>query len=426
MRFFVKLLIVIAVLGGAGYAAYQPTMAYLAQWNRPVWRTAKVEQGNIVSVVNSTGTVKPKLKVAIGSFVSGPILKLFCEFNQEVKQGDLLAEIDPRIYQAGVTRDEAALASREADVFRVQAQLQQAINDEKRAIALRAEDVSFISQAEMDKFRFARLSLDSQLKVSVTTVDQARATLENSKANLDYTKIRAPVDGIVIDRKIDPGQTLAAQFQTPELFVIAPDMRQEMHIHASVDEADIGLIKSAQHRKYEATFTVDAYPSKLFRGTIREVRMSSTTIQNVVTYPVIVAAPNPDLELLPGMTASLSFQVDHRDDVIKIPNAALRYYPNAKQVRPEDQPILEGQSNSGEAQDSAQPSEKSLSADERSQLRRDRNRRHVWIAEGDFLRAVEVQTGLSDSQFSEMIKGNLKAGDALVIGVQVAPTAATR
>ena len=426
MRFFVKLLIVIAVLGGAGYAAYQPTMAYLAKRNRPVWRTAKVEQGNIVSVVNSTGTVKPKLKVAIGSFVSGPILKLFCEFNQEVKEGDVLAEIDPRIYQAGVTRDEAALASREADVFRVQAQLQQAINDEKRAIALRAEDVSFISQAEMDKFRFARLSLDSQLKVSVTTVDQARATLENSKANLDYTKIRAPVNGIVIDRKIDPGQTLAAQFQTPELFVIAPDMRQEMHIHASVDEADIGLIKSAQHRKYEATFTVDAYPEKLFRGTIREVRMSSTTVQNVVTYPVIVAAPNPDLELLPGMTASLSFQVDHRDDVIKIPNAALRYYPNSKQVRPEDQPILEGQSNSGEVQDSAQPSEKSLSADERSQLRRDRNRRHVWIADGDFLRAVEVQTGLGDSQFSEMLKGDLKSGDALVVGVQATPAGAPR
>lgn len=420
MRFCVKLLIVIAVLGGAGFAAYKPTMDYLAKRNRPVWRAAKVEQGSIVSVVNSTGTVKPKLKVAIGSFVSGPILKLYCEFNQEVKEGDLLAKIDPRIYQAGVSRDEAALASREADVFRVQAQLQQAINDEKRSVALRAEDASFISQAEMDKFRFARLSLDSQLAVSKTAVDQAKATLENSLANLAYTEIRAPVDGIVIDRKIDPGQTLAAQFQTPELFVIAPDMREQMHIHASVDEADIGLIKAAQHRKYAVTFTVDAYPEKLFKGTIHEIRMSSTTVQNVVTYPVVVSAPNADLELLPGMTASLSFQVDHRDDVIKIPNAALRYYPNPKQVRPQDQPILEGQgqNNSGDAQESDQPPEKSVSADERSKLRRDRHRRHVWIADGDLLRAIEIQTGLSDSQFSEMIQGNLKVSDALVIGVQ--------
>ena len=380
MRFFVKLLIVVAVLGGIGFVGYKPVMDYLAKRNRLLWRTAKSEYGNIVSVVNSTGTVKPKLKVAIGSFVSGPILKLYCEFNQEVKEGDLLAEIDPRIYQAGVSRDQAAMASREADVFRVQAQLQQAINDEKRAVA----------------------------------------TLENSLANLNYTKIKAPVDGIVIDRKIDPGQTLAAQFQTPELFVIAPDMREEMHIHASVDEADIGLIKAAQHRKYEVTFTVDAYPEKLFKGRIHEIRMSSTTVQNVVTYPVIVSTPNPELELLPGMTASLSFQVEHRDDVIKIPNAALRYYPNPKQVRPADLPILEGQgqNNSDETQESSLPSEKSVSADERSKLRRDRHRRHVWIADGDLLRAVEVQTGLSDSQFSEMISGDLKANDALVIGVQ--------
>ena len=150
--------------------------------------------------------------------------------------------------------------------------------------------------------------------------------------------------------------------------------------------------------------------------------MSSTTVQNVVTYPVIVSTPNPELELLPGMTASLSFQVDHRDDVIKIPNAALRYYPNPKQVRPADLPILEGQSqnNSDETQESSLPSEKSVSADERSKLRRDRHRRHVWIADGDLLRAVEVQTGLSDSQFSEMISGDLKANDALVIGVQAA------
>ena len=420
MRTLVKLLIVLAVLAGIGYAAYKPTMDYIAKRNRPIWRTATVEQGRIVSVVNSTGAVKPRLKVAIGSFVSGPILKLHCEFNQEVKEGELLAKIDPRIYLANVARDQAALTNREADVARVEAQLQLAINDEKRAIALRAEDESFISQAEMDKFRFGRLSLKAQLDVAKSAIDQAKATLDNSMLNLEYTDIKSPVDGIVIDRKIDPGQTVAASFQTPELFVVAPDMRKEMHIHASVDEADIGLIKSAQHQAYPATFTVDAYPEKLFRGTIHEIRLNSTTVQNVVTYPVIVSAPNPDLELLPGMTASLSFQVDHRDDVVKIPNAALRYYPNSKHVRPADQLILEGQgeSSSADGQNDEQHSEKSMSADERSKLRRDRHRRHVWVAEGDLLRAVEVVTGLSDSQYTEMLEGALKKGDILVTGVQ--------
>lgn len=428
MRFFLKLLFVLLILAGVAAAAYKPVTESWAKRNKIVWRTATVEKGNIVSVVNSTGTVKPKLRVVIGSFVSGPVKELFCGFNQEIKVGDLLATIDPTLYQANVSRDEASLASREADVFRVKAQLQQAINDEKRAIALRTEDATFIAQAEMDKFKFARLSLDAQLKVAETAVSQAKATLENSQANLDYTKILSPVDGIVIERKIDPGQTVAAQFQTPELFIVAPDMRKEMHIHAAVDEADIGWLKQAQQKQYPVTFTVDAYPEKLFKGTILEIRLNATTTQNVVTYPVIVSAANPDLDLLPSMTASLSFQVDHRDEVIKIPNAALRFYPNAKQVRPEDIPILEGQANvsPSENQEEAQQSEKSLSAQDRTKRRKDRTRRHVWIAEGDLLKAVEVTTGLSDSQFTEMVSGSLKQSDALVTGIQATPVGPPR
>lgn len=419
MRTFLKLVLGFAILGGLGFAAYRPAMDYWAKRNRPVWRTVKVEQGGIIAVVNSTGSVKPKLQVSIGSFVSGPILELYCEFNQEVKKDDLLAKIDPRIYAAGVARDKAAVASREADVFRVKALLQQAVNDEKRALGLRMEDETFIAQAEMDKVKFNRISLEAQLQVAITSVDQAKATLENSQASLNYTEIRSPVDGIVINRKIDPGQTLAAQFQTPELFIVAPDMRKEMHIHASVDEADIGLIREAQERKYPVTFTVDAYREKLFEGTIHEIRLSSTTTQNVVTYPVLVSAPNPELKLLPGMTASISFQVDHRDNIVKIPNSALRFYPLAKHVRPADLPILEGNVQGvGTGQDDTAKSDNSLSAIERARMSQERNRRHVWVEEGDFLRAVEVVTGLSDSQFTEMVSGNLKKGDLLVTGIQ--------
>ncbi len=422
MKTLVYSVIVLSILTGVGFAAYKPATDYWAKRNRPIWRTAKTEKGEIIEVVNSTGSLKPKLEVAIGSFVSGPILELYCEFNQEVKKGDILAKIDPQIYQSNVARDEASLANREADIFRVRAQLQQAINDEKRAIALRDRDPTFMAQAEMDKFKFTRLSLDAQLKVAYAAVDQARASLENSQANLGYTLIKAPVDGTVINRKIDPGQTLAAQFQTPELFVIAPDMRKEMHIRASVDEADIGKIQVAHARKYPVTFTVDAHPT-LFHGTISEIRLSFTTTQNVVTYPVIVSAANPDLKLLPGMTASLSFQVDRRDNVIKIPNAALRFYPLAQHVRAADLPILEGVAKPVDDSEEATESAAAKSATQRTQLRTEQKRRHVWIAEGDKLKAVEVITGLIDSEFTEQVKGDLKPGDVLVTGIQAPPVA---
>lgn len=429
MKSLLKILFGLAILGAIGYGSYFPIIHYWNERNKPAFRTAKVESGKIVAVVNSTGTVKPKIQVAIGSFVSGPILELYCEFNQEVKKGDLLAKIDPQIYEANVARDKASLANRQADVNRVRAQLQQAINDEKRAVALQQEDESFIAQAEMDKIKFSRLSLEAQLQVSNTSVDQAQATLENSLANLNYTFIRSPVDGIVIDRKIDPGQTLAAQFQTPELFIVAPEMRKEMHIHASVDEADIGLIQAAQEKKFPVTFTVDAYPDELFEGRILEIRLSATTLQNVVTYPVIVATANPELKLLPGMTASLSFKVNERTQTLKIPNSALRFYPNPQHVRKEDQPILEGKNDRGtskETDEEAQQSADSLSAAERAQLRVERNQRHVWILSGDKLRAVSVVTGLSDSQHTELVKGDLKQGDLLVTGVMTVKPGVSR
>jgi HlyD family secretion protein len=422
MKTLLRLLVLLGVLTAVGAVAYRPAANYWAKRNRPIWRTAKVEQGNIIAVVNSTGTVKPKIEVTVGSFVSGPVQELYCEFNQEVKKGDLLAKIDPQICKAAVAHDRATLAIQESDVFRVQAQLLQAIEDEKRAIALRNRGTSYISQADFDKFKFSRMTSEAQLKVAQATVDQARASLDTSLANLNYTEIRSPVDGIVINRKIDPGQTVAAQFQTPELFIVAPDIRKEIHVHASVDEADIGLIKDAQKKKYPVTFTVDAYPDKLFKGSILEIRLSSTTAQNVVTYPVVVTTSNPDLELLPGMTASLSFQVDERADVVKVPNAALRFYPVANQVRPVDAPILEGKEETKTDEDgNAGVSLQSLSIAERARLRKERSRHHVWVTDGDLLRAIEVKTGLTDGQYTEVASGAVKSADVLVIGFQPPP-----
>ena len=202
------------------------------------------------------------------------------------------------------------------------------------------------------------------------------------------------------------------------MFILAPDMRKEMYVHASVDEADIGLITAAKQKSLPVTFTVDAYPDDLFPGKIEEIRLSSTTTQNVVTYPVVVGAPNPELKLLPGMTASISFEVERRADVVKIPNSALRFFPLPQQVREADKPLLEGKWDERNSQE--QTSEAGLSAKDRAESRKKRNRRHVWVQDGTKLRAVEIQTGLSDSQFTELVKGELKRGDKLVIGIQPA------
>ena len=413
MRLSGKIAIVILMLGVAGYVGYAPALRYWKARNRPEFRQAEVTRGRIVSTVNSTGTLEPVLTYNVGSFVSGPIIELSVDYNEFVEKDQILAKIDPLIYNANVDRDKAVLATRKADVERVEAQLQLAMNDEARSGMLRAENPDYISDAEMDQYKFARMSLDAQLLVAKATVEQAQGSLENSEANLGYTTIRAPVEGIVIDRKIKPGQTLAAQFQTPELFSIAVDMDKQMHIFASVDEADIGLIRSAQLQNQPVQFTVDAYPDDLFTGKIEQIRISSTTTQNVVTYPVVVSAPNPDRKLLPGMTASLSFQIEEKLDAIRIPNAALRFYPDVKYVREADKKLLEG---SEDEQDGS--GEEMLSAEQKAELAVARHRRHVWAEEDGELRAIPVVTGIMDGRYTDLITGELLEGQKLVTGIQ--------
>jgi HlyD family secretion protein len=424
MRTIVIILIVLAVLVGLGVVSYQPVSHYWEMRSMPKWRLAEMTEGDVVAVRNATGTIKPVLQVTVGAFVSGPIDATYqlvdmegnklvdkdgrplnlAEFNQEVKAGQVLAKIEPRIYAA-------TKAMRQAEVTRAEALRDQAYKDLKRAEDLHKENSQFISQAEIDKVNFNHESLQAQ-------VEMANAQLELAEANVKYTDIVAPVDGIIINRKIEPGQTLAAQFQTPELFVIAPDMRKKMHVHASVDEADMGLIKMAQQKRLPVTFTVDSYPDKLFTGIIEEIRLSSTTTQNVVTYPVVVAAENPDLDLLPGMTANISFEVDRRMGVLKIPNSALRFFPMPQHVRKEDKKLLEGKIDEQKPPETGELQETGLSAEERSEARRKRNIRHVWVVDGFKLRAVEVVTGLSEGRYTELVSGNLKLGDKLVTGIE--------
>jgi HlyD family secretion protein len=416
MKRLIRWLVVLIVLGGVGALAYGPVAAYWKERNKVNFREVEVTRGKIVAVVNSTGTVKPVLSVSVGSFVSGPIIEIFVDFNDEVTKGQILAKVDPKIYEATFKRDRATLATQKAAVNRVKANLQQAINNEKRSVALRKENASFISDQDMDQFKFARMSLEADLAVAQASVEQAEESLGLSKANLDYTNIVSPVNGVVIDRKIDQGQTMAAQFQTPELFIMAPDMRKEMRVFASVDESDIGLIRAAKEAGQPVRFTVDSYPDDLFEGTIYQIRMSSTTAQNVVTYPVVVSAKNPDLKLMPGMTASISFQLRETGIVLRVPNAALRYYPQREHVRSEDHEILDNKGPAAgeteEGVDGTRP------ADDKAELRRKRHRRHVWVVDGDLLRAIPVVAGLSNNQYTEIVSGAVKEGDKLVTGLQ--------
>lgn len=415
MKRLIKWLVILGILGGIVVASSGPVSAYLKERKRVTWREAEVTRGRIVAIVKSTGTINPVRSIKIGSFVSGPIESIFVDFNTEVKKGELMATIDPRIYAAAVARDRATLANQRATVEQTRAQLQQAINDENRSKALRTENKDFISDTEMDQFKYKRQALQAGLLVAESAVDQAQALLATSEANLNYTKIIAPEDGVVIDRKVDPGQTVAASYQTPELFTLGPDMRKEMRVFASVDEADIGMIRKAQQRGEPVHFTVSGYPDDLFEGKIFEIRMNSTTTQNVVTYPVVVSVPNPELKLLPGMTADISFQVGEAKDVLRIPNAALRFFPQREHVRPEDHKLLE--SGAG-APDPDEPTDAARSADEIAESRKRRNKRHVWVKDGELLRAIPVVTGLNDSKFTELISGDLTEGMKLVTGIQ--------
>ncbi len=413
MRLAIRLLIVAVVLGVIGAVAIPPLQAYWKARNAPQFRLAEVSKGTITSVVRSSGTIQPVLRVTIGTFVSGPLKELLVDFNTHVKKDQLMARIDPRIYEAAFARDTAGLQTAEADVSRIKAVLQQAINNERRSLALRKANRDYISDTEMDQFRFNRMSLQAQLEVAMANVEQAKGNLKNSKANLDYTEIKAPVDGIIIDKKVDAGQTLAATFQMPELFVIAPDMDKKMLVFANVDEADIGHIRAAKETKQPVSFKVDAYREEVFHGVVAQIRLNPTTTQNVVTYTVVVEAPNPELKLLPGMTANLEFQVQKHENVLRVPNAALRYFPLPEHVRPEDRKLVEGLVEARDEQEQRREAGLPPEIDEGPRMKR-----HVWLKKGELLEAVEVTVGISDSKYSELLAGEAVEGTKLATGLQ--------
>ena len=412
MRRLLTWLGILGVLFGSVAAASIPLGAWLKQRFAVRYTTALVSRGRVETVVNSTGTIKPVRSVSIGAFTSGPIAEIYVDFNSPVKKDSMMARIDPKLFAAAVDRDRASLEIQKADLKRVEALLQQAKNNEERARKLLAVNKDYLSDTEMDQYYFGTLTAAAQVNFAKASINAAEATLKNSEANLGYTEIRSPVDGIVIERKVDPGQTVAASFQTPELFIVAPDMDKHMHVFASVDEADIGLIRTAQERGRAVKFTVDAYPSDLFEGKIYQIRKASSTTQNVVTYPVVIETSNPDLKLFPGMTANISFELETRDDVLRLPAAALRFFPTAEQVRPQDRTYIDGSvvdvNGGGPVK----------SATEKVDMSKKRQHRVVWVQDGELLRAVPVTLGLMENQYVELLGGELVDGQAVVIGIE--------
>jgi HlyD family secretion protein len=322
--------------------------------------------------------------------------------------------------EAAVNSQEAAIASQQADLKRINALLEQAHNNENRAIELRTINKDYLSDTEKDQFHFTTESYKAQAELTLAAInqakanrDQAKANLKNSEDQLGYTMVRCPADGVVIERKVDEGQTVAASFQTPELFTIGVEMDKHMHVYASVDEADMGLIHKAREQKRPVKFTLDAYPGELFEGHIFQIRLNATTTQNVVTYPVIIETEKPDPRLMPNMTTNISFEIEAKENVLRVPSAALRFSPLPYQVRPEDRHYVEAQPP---AAGEAAPKR---TAEEKAEQARKRQHRHVWVQDGPLLlRAVPVTLGLIDNQFAEVLEGDLHDGQAVVTGTE--------
>ena len=357
------------------------------------YKTATIQKRSIIQSVDASGTVNPVKTVNIGSQVSGQIKEIYVDYNSVVKKGQLLAEIDPSLFQAQVDKAQGDLWSAQANYQKIKSTL-----DFDRKNYLRYKKLytkNYVSKSDLDLAESTYNADLAQLNAMSASIAQARANLENNMTNLGYTKIISPVDGVVVSKAVDVGQTVAASFQTPELFVVAQDLKQ-MQIEVSVSEADIGKIKAGQG----VTYTLDGYPDEVFQGKVKQVRISPTTVSNVVTYTVIVSVDNEDDILIPGMTANVSIITLKKEDVLCVPNKALKFSPNeitgGKKYKEQGIWIIKvpNYSNYNAFQKFiAQITEKPAKP-----------------------QRVSIKTGASDGEYTEVMADELKDGDEVITG----------
>lgn len=381
--------VILLVLAAAGYAGYR--------WiERPApvsYLTAVVGRGTISRTVSATGTVNPVLTIIVGSYVSGVIQTLSCDFNTQVKVGQVCATIDPRPYQVVVDQDRAALATARAQLVKDQASLTYLKLNYDRLTWLMQRNST--AQDTVDNARSAYDQAQAQIVFDQATIQQRQADLQAAQVNLSYTNITSPVNGIVVARNVTQGQTVAASFETPTLFLIATDLTA-MQIDASVSESDIGQIRLGQ----PVRFSVEAYPGREFSGQVTQIRQAPQTVQNVVTYDVVVAVQNRDHQLLPGMTATLGIVAAERTNVLRVPDQALRYVPSSAG------PAAAHPRSS----DSGTPSSAAATGSEAQ------GARQLWILSGAEAQPIRVQTGLDDDSYTEILGGPLAAGQRVIVG----------
>ncbi|MDE3156634.1 MAG: efflux RND transporter periplasmic adaptor subunit [Acidobacteriota bacterium] len=372
-------------------------LAVLALAGAAVWRTAEapavvryttapVVVGSVVKTVTASGSVNPVDTVQVGTYVSGVIQSLYCDYNTVVKKGQLCAKIDPRPYQMAVDQARANLAAAKAQLVKDQTNLTYAKLTYNRNIDLQTRGI--VPQDTVDSSKSTYDQAVAQVSLDQTQIDQRAAALNAAEINLGYTDIVSPVNGTVIVRNVTQGQTVAASFQTPTLFVIAADLKK-MQVDANVSESDIGNVRVGA----KASFTVEAFPNHTFEGEVTAVRQAPQTVQNVVTYDAVISVLNPDFLLKPGMTATCRIVAASRDGVVVVPDQALRYTPGGLTGRP----ASEGTARTTRGAAAGQA--------------------HVWVLRDGQPVRVAVTTGLDDDTHTEIVSG-LKAGDAVIVGEQ--------
>jgi len=381
--------IVVLALGASGYH-------FLKEPPKARYKSLKVERGDIVSTVSATGTLNAVVTVQVGTQVSGTVAKLFVDFNSPVRKGQTIAQIDPSLFASQVEQSTGNSLNAEATLAKARVTLADAQRTLGRNRQLLEQGI--ISQADLDAAQTAYDSAQAGVKAARAQVVQSSGALKQAQTNLRYATIKSPVDGIVVSRNVDVGQTVAASFQTPTLFTIAQDLTK-MQIETSVDEADISRIKVGQ----SASFTVDAYPERKFAGEVTQIRNAPVVTQNVVTYVTVIAVDNKELLLKPGMTANVSIETTRRENVLKIPCAALRFKPKK-----------EGDEKDLKKGAETPPVRKTAHAPAAAGGERPRQTVFVAGAEGK-AKPLSVVTGISDNSFVELVEGNLKENDEVIV-----------
>jgi len=390
------------------------------------YEKAAIDRGDITALVDTTGTLNPVTLVDVGSQVSGKIANIYVDFNSQVKKGQLLAELDQSPFLTKVQQNEANYLSSEASVDKAKVTLENTEKQYNRAKSMFEKELISFEQFEATEAQY--FGTKSDLLSVEARLEQAKAQLDSSKVDLEYTIIKSPIDGVVINRNINVGQTVAASFQAPVLFQIANDL-SKMQVECSVDEADIGTVKEGQ----KVRFTVDAFPNDNFIGVVRQVRYSPEVIQNVVTYTTIVDVENPEMKLRPGMTATVSIVVGEAKNTLRVSNSALRFNPN---LSPEEMRVLfeemkrerqgtRGISSQADGQSAVKRPQQKPQADRQANFQmgsgamrsRVQDMARVWIEdENGKLKMLFIRAGVTDNVFTEITGGDLKEGQEVITG----------